>query len=173
MGFRFRKSVKIAPGVRINVGKKGSSVSIGGKGATVNFSKKGTRTTVGIPGTGISYTKNLKHKSYSSTPPTYSKGEYIFMTFCFVFSTIAGLYIGNPIMWIPCMIMSVLGIIAIISDTTTSISGNNRKNIQNKNRDSDSEQLRKIYREQFAKQGLSQEQADEAYEEHLKKFGSK
>jgi hypothetical protein len=59
MGFRFSKSIKIAPGVRINIGKKGSSVSIGKKGATVNLSKKGIRTTLGIPGTGISYSDEI------------------------------------------------------------------------------------------------------------------
>jgi hypothetical protein len=56
MGFRFRRSIKIAPGVRWNVGLRGSSVSVGGRGATVNFGKRGVRTTVGIPGTGLSYT---------------------------------------------------------------------------------------------------------------------
>lgn len=166
MGFRFRKSIKIAPGVRVNVGKKGSSVSIGGKGATVNFSKKGTKTTIGIPSTGVSYSKNIKHPSYSSTPPTYSNGEYVFMTVCFIFITIAGLFVGNPVMWIPSMILSALGIIVLISE-------NNRKNIQHKYSVSDLERLRIMYREQFAKQGLSQEQADKAYEEHLKRFGSK
>lgn len=56
MGFNFRKSLKIAPGVRLNITKKGiSSVSLGGKGARVNLGKKGTRTTVGMPGTGLSY----------------------------------------------------------------------------------------------------------------------
>lgn len=56
MGFSFRKSLKIAPGVRLNITKKGiSSVSLGGKGARVNLGKKGTRTTVGLPGTGLSY----------------------------------------------------------------------------------------------------------------------
>ena len=41
MGFGFRKSFKIAPGVRLNVGKKGiSSVSVGGKGARVSVGKK-------------------------------------------------------------------------------------------------------------------------------------
>ena len=45
MGFRFRKSIKIAPGVRINLTKKGlSSVSVGKRGATVNVGKKGTYT---------------------------------------------------------------------------------------------------------------------------------
>lgn len=63
MGFNFRKSFKIAPGLRLNVGKKGiSSVSIGGKGARVNVSKNGTRTTVGIPGTGLSYSSFSSNK---------------------------------------------------------------------------------------------------------------
>ncbi|HEM7307756.1 TPA: DUF4236 domain-containing protein [Acinetobacter baumannii] len=63
MGLNFRKSIKIAPGIRVNISKKGlSSVSVGGKGARVNVSKKGTRTTVGIPGTGLSYTTNTSYK---------------------------------------------------------------------------------------------------------------
>lgn len=56
MGFRFRKSIKILPGVRINVSNKGvSSVSVGKRGATLNVGKKGVRGTVGIPGSGLSY----------------------------------------------------------------------------------------------------------------------
>lgn len=63
MGLNFRKSIKIAPGIRVNISKKGlSSVSVGGKGARVNVSKKGTRTTVGIPGTGLSYTTQSPYK---------------------------------------------------------------------------------------------------------------
>ena len=57
MSFRFRKRIKILPGVRLNFSKSGVSTSIGVPGATVNLSKKGTRTTVGLPGTGISYTE--------------------------------------------------------------------------------------------------------------------
>lgn len=55
MGFRFRKSVNVLPGVKLNISKSGISTSVGRRGATVNFSKRGTRATVGIPGTGISY----------------------------------------------------------------------------------------------------------------------
>lgn len=55
MGFRFRRSVRVLPGVRLNFSKSGVSTSVGGHGATVNFSKRGTRTTVGLPGTGLSY----------------------------------------------------------------------------------------------------------------------
>lgn len=53
MGIFFRKSVKIAPGVRLNFGKRGTSVSIGPRGAKVNFSKRGTYLSTSIPGTGI------------------------------------------------------------------------------------------------------------------------
>lgn len=36
MGLRIRKSVKIAPGVRLNLGTKSGSVTVGGKGVTYN-----------------------------------------------------------------------------------------------------------------------------------------
>lgn len=55
MGLRYRKSVRICKGVRVNFSKSGASVSVGGRGHTVNFSNKGTKTTIGIPGTGLSY----------------------------------------------------------------------------------------------------------------------
>ncbi|MBY5976149.1 DUF4236 domain-containing protein [Phaeobacter italicus] len=57
MAFRFQKRIKIAPGVRLNVSKSGVSTSLGGRGGTVNLSSKGVRTTVGIPGTGLSWSK--------------------------------------------------------------------------------------------------------------------
>jgi hypothetical protein len=56
MGFRFRKRVKLLPGVTLNVSKTGVSTSIGRSGATVNIRKGRTKTTIGIPGTGLSYT---------------------------------------------------------------------------------------------------------------------
>jgi hypothetical protein len=60
MSLRFRKSIKIMPGVRINVSKSGISTSIGVKGATVNLKPgRKARATVGIPGTGLSYTTTL------------------------------------------------------------------------------------------------------------------
>jgi hypothetical protein len=55
VGFRFRRSVKLMPGIRVNLSTRGASLSLGGRGATVNLSSRGTRTTVGIPGSGLSY----------------------------------------------------------------------------------------------------------------------
>jgi hypothetical protein len=58
MAFRFRRSIRLFPGVRINLTKRGaSSVSIGRRGAHVTFSEKGKRTSIGIPGTGASHTE--------------------------------------------------------------------------------------------------------------------
>ncbi|MCQ6280835.1 DUF4236 domain-containing protein [Bacillus sp. EB600] len=64
MGFRYRKSFKIAPGVRLNVGSKSSSISFGGWGMRYTINSKGKRTTsMGIPGTGLSYVTTLSSSS--------------------------------------------------------------------------------------------------------------
>jgi hypothetical protein len=68
MGFRFRRSIKILPGIRLNVSKSGVSTSIGTRGATVNISKRGTRATVGIPGTGISYSSRVDSPRQGDQP---------------------------------------------------------------------------------------------------------
>lgn len=71
MGFKYRKSIKIAAGVRVNLGKKSASVSIGGKGFRKTYSTSGRKTTtVGIPGSGLSYstsTSTLKKPNANST----------------------------------------------------------------------------------------------------------
>jgi len=52
---RFQKSIRIAPGIRINLSKSGVGVSVGPKGLKVGVDGKGQRySSVGIPGTGIS-----------------------------------------------------------------------------------------------------------------------
>ncbi len=63
MGFRYRKSIKIVPGVRLNLSKSGVSTSIGRRGATVNIGHGRVKSTVGIPGTGLSYSKSTSSKS--------------------------------------------------------------------------------------------------------------
>jgi hypothetical protein len=60
MGFRYRKSIRIARGIRINLTGRGiSSVSIGKPGATLNLGRRGSCLTVGLPGTGLSYSRTL------------------------------------------------------------------------------------------------------------------
>jgi hypothetical protein len=64
MGFRFRKTIKLLPGVKLNFSKSAVITSIGGPGATINMSKRGTRSAVGIPGTGMSYPENLSNPEH-------------------------------------------------------------------------------------------------------------
>lgn len=63
MSFRFRKSINLGSGTKLNINKKSISTSIGTRGARTTFSSNGKRTTsVGIPGSGLSYTKTTSGK---------------------------------------------------------------------------------------------------------------
>jgi hypothetical protein len=68
MAIRFRKRIRILPGVWLNVGKSGVSISIGSKGLTVNIGERGTRTTLSVPGTGLSYTHTAVPKRDLAEP---------------------------------------------------------------------------------------------------------
>ncbi|HEX8670545.1 MAG TPA: DUF4236 domain-containing protein [Longimicrobium sp.] len=65
MGFRFRKSIKILPGVRVKVSGSGVSTTIGGRGASVNSGKRGTYLNAGVPGAGLSYRARMNGGSGS------------------------------------------------------------------------------------------------------------
>ena len=87
MGLRFRKSFKVAPGVRVNIGKKSAGVSIGGKGGGVSInSKTGAHGRVSIPGTGISYYEKIGggNKKKSSSPSASSGNKSFHKTELFL-----------------------------------------------------------------------------------------
>lgn len=103
MGFRFRKSISIIPGVRLNISKGGFSTSIGRPGATVNIGKRGVRGTVGLPGSGLSYSEMLikrgRNKSGSLDRVSGSPEQ-------------AGLSVGRSVLkW---MLFAVLGIVLVL-----------------------------------------------------------
>ena len=69
MGFKFRKRIKLAPGLWVNLNNGFPSFSIGRRGLTTNIGKRGVRTTFGIPGSGLSYTtKTAKWPESNSSP---------------------------------------------------------------------------------------------------------
>jgi tetratricopeptide (TPR) repeat protein len=69
MPMRFRRSVKLAPGLRLNVSKSGLGLSAGTRGARYSVHSSGRRTTsVGIPGTGLGFVS-------TSTGRTRSRGR--------------------------------------------------------------------------------------------------
>ncbi len=63
MGLRFRKSMKIAPGVRLNLNKKSTGLTLGGKGFHYTVNSNGRKTaSVGIPGSGLYYSETINKK---------------------------------------------------------------------------------------------------------------
>lgn len=66
MAIRFYRRIPIIPKLLyLNIGKKGISFSFGVRGAHVTIGKQ-KRVTLGIPGSGLSYTKAIKKKKITS-----------------------------------------------------------------------------------------------------------
>ena len=64
MGLNFRKSISLGKGLKLNLSKSGPSISFGKSGFRQSVNLKGqTRTSVGIPGTGVYYTKTSNVKN--------------------------------------------------------------------------------------------------------------
>lgn len=68
MGFRFRKSISLGKGIRLNVGKKGLGISAGVKGFRVGVGSRGAYTSSSIPGTGISWVNYAKGNKTNNIP---------------------------------------------------------------------------------------------------------
>lgn len=123
MATRFRKSVKIAPGVRATVGKKGASLSVGTKGARYTMNTSGRKTTtVGVPGTGVSYvhtssTSKRKGASGSAGPVKLSPKKCKVYGVIFLVLAAVSLLIGLPtfsaggwfflIVGVPCLLIGL------------------------------------------------------------------
>ena len=90
MAWSFRKRIKVAPGVNVNVSKSGVSTSVGPKGAKINVGPKGSKLYTSIPGTGIYYrgtlSKTANKESSGSVEPSSKKsnGEGSVFYGCFV-----------------------------------------------------------------------------------------
>lgn len=137
MGLRFRKSIKLAPGVKLNLNKKSTSVTFGGKGLHHTISSTGKKTTsVGVPGTGISYSKTTGGESNKSSthgvshnrassfePPQKNKDDkkWYEKTGWIIFFLIIFFPVGLFLMWksewkkVPKIIVSALYGIALIA----------------------------------------------------------
>ena len=121
MGFRFRKSINLGGGVRVNLSKKGVGYSFGTKGARVTKMANGKhRTTVGIPNTGLSYISESKSKRNRCNKSNVNANVYVsddemkkvgykilawFCRICFIPMIILGLLV--------CLVELVFGLISI------------------------------------------------------------
>jgi len=59
MGLRFRRSIRLMPGVRMNLSGSGPSFSVGPRGASVTLGKRGVYANLGLPGSGLSVRQKL------------------------------------------------------------------------------------------------------------------
>lgn len=114
MAVRFRKSKKVAPGTKINIGKKSSGVSFGNRGGGISFnSRSGVHVRASIPGTGISFTSKVggrKRRKAKKRQPSRSPGLLVSMV---VFALACW---ALPVL-IPIFILAIVGIIvwAVVS----------------------------------------------------------
>jgi hypothetical protein len=125
--------VKIVPGVRLNFGMRGTSLSLGGKGATVNISERGTRTTVGVPGTGLSYSTfsprngRQRNRGTPARPQPSATGGVLLLLVVFV--TVAIMAGGGPILIAGCILVALALSFAVLrrygqnAPTTTAAGG--------------------------------------------------
>ncbi len=100
MGLRFRKSIKLIPGVRVNIGSRRSSLSLGGKGFTYNVGSSGpSRLTVGIPGSGLSYSTTVQPQAPAAliANPLGMSRRYLATPFVIIAFVLGLIYIvGRP-----------------------------------------------------------------------------
>lgn len=67
MGWRFFRRLRIAPGLWLNLSRGGVSLSAGVRGLRATVGRDRNRLTVGLPGTGLSFTKSTPHVRRSQT----------------------------------------------------------------------------------------------------------
>jgi hypothetical protein len=75
MGWRFRQSFKVIPGLRLNLSRSGLSATIGGAPFTVNIGPHGVTGTESLPGTGISYREHLGSSQPATASPALLAGN--------------------------------------------------------------------------------------------------
>lgn len=108
MGFRFKKSVKLGKGFRLNFSKKGVGGSLGWKG--LRLTKKsggGLRTTASVPGSGFSYSKD-----YGSRPPRKRSCSSIWSIYQGNYGCAWWIFIGS---WLWIFLLYIWLIITIVS----------------------------------------------------------
>jgi hypothetical protein len=55
MGLRFRRTVRVLPGMHLNLSQRGLSTTLGAAGLSMNLGRHGMRPNIGLPGTGLTY----------------------------------------------------------------------------------------------------------------------
>lgn len=94
MGIRFRKRIKVLPGVTINFSKSGISTTIGIKGASINVGKNGVYGNAGIPGIYMRERLSGKKKKIIQNADPYNSLQSQNDIPAGCFATIAAIFFG-------------------------------------------------------------------------------
>lgn len=135
MAWNYRKRVKIAPGIHLNISKKGVSTTVGMRSASMTFGKNGTYINTGIPGTGFYSRQKIGGKQLTPTnsltstqgqPKQYSHGEYVMgVCACFIGAVamlVGGLAAGGFLWWTGFIFFVIGGFVQISNMQQTSSS---------------------------------------------------
>lgn len=68
MALRFRKSFKLALGIRMNLSGSGASLSVGPRGSSIGIGRRGTYLNTGIPGTGLYARQRIGGGGHAAKP---------------------------------------------------------------------------------------------------------
>ena len=80
MAWSFRKRIKVAPGVHINLSKKGVSTSFGTKGASLTTGPRGTYLNTSIPGTGLYRRQKIRGSGRNNSIESTNAASHFFST---------------------------------------------------------------------------------------------
>lgn len=94
MGLRYRKSIRLGGGFRVNISKSGIGYSWGFPGYRITHTASGkTRRTTSIPGTGISYVTENSDKANATIKASTQTISLLLMLKTLI---LVILQIGNP-----------------------------------------------------------------------------
>ena len=82
MSWRFRKTFRVLPGVKLNLTRHGLSATLGAAPFSVNVGPRGIYKNVSIPGTGLWDRQRLDIPSHHSAgePPPIDRGDIALVT---------------------------------------------------------------------------------------------
>ncbi len=87
MSLRFRRSIRVLPGIRLNLGLHGAGLSVGRRGLHVGMNRRGMYTSAGIPGTGL---YAVHHTRISGYPTVAGSGWPILALFGLIVLVVVG-----------------------------------------------------------------------------------
>lgn len=134
MAFHFRRRIKVAPGIHLNIGKNGVSTSIGTRGMSITTGSRGTYLNTSIPGTGMYNRQKIGNNSPSQNISNNGGCGGIVLVWFFLIISLPLAYfawLGESIEWV--ILLGLISLICIAIIITYYVSKSNAKAIADQN----------------------------------------